>query len=142
MRADPGVFAAVFATLLAGHLVADHVVGQTDRQAEGKARPGLAGWELCLRHVVQYHVVLIAFLIGTALVVDLQLEAAGVLVGLVFSAATHVLLDRRWLVRWLLVHTGSPKFADPQHPLPGMYLADQSLHIGCLWISSLLVVTL
>jgi hypothetical protein len=56
------LFAAVFATLYAGHMLADHVLGQTDRQALGKSAPGWRGWGWCLAHVAQYHLVLAAML--------------------------------------------------------------------------------
>ncbi|MET9517994.1 hypothetical protein [Streptomyces sp. NPDC002994] len=54
-------FGSVWALLSVGHSLADHVIGQTDRQAAGKAAPSAAeigggvsprmGWGTCLRHV-------------------------------------------------------------------------------------------
>lgn len=132
-------FAAVAVTLYAGHQVADHVLGQTDRQASQKALPGWAGWRADLAHVAQYHLVMGAML-GTAWwVLGLDVSGWGVAAGLGISAATHALLDRRWPVRWLLVHTGSPFFASPEHPLPGGYLADQALHYAALWVAALIM---
>ncbi|MEV6765054.1 hypothetical protein AB0N16_31305 [Streptomyces sp. NPDC051105] len=65
-------FGAVWAVLAIGHNLADHVIGQTDHQAEGKAAPSAAevadgvsprlGWGVCLGHVVQYHLVMAVML--------------------------------------------------------------------------------
>ncbi|GAA3018890.1 hypothetical protein [Streptomyces fulvorobeus] len=54
-------FGATWAVLAVGHNLADHVLGQTDHQADGKAAPlkeevdkGVSarrGWGPCLRHV-------------------------------------------------------------------------------------------
>lgn len=134
-------FAAVAVTFYAGHQLADHVLGQTDQQAANKARPGWVGWEYNLRHVANYHVVLFAMLVAAALVLDLSLSTAGMLVGLGFSFVTHAILDRRWPVQWIARKTGSPEFVKPEHPLPGAYLVDQALHYGCLWVAALLVVS-
>lgn len=146
--ADPGTFAAVGVTLYAAHQLADHVLGQTDKQASGKALPGWAGWRHDLAHVGLYHVVMGVMLAVAVLVLDLPVTVLGVLVGLGFSAATHALIDRRWPVRRLLEATGSGPFArlgDPSGPqvgLNGIYLADQALHWACLWVSALLVVSI
>lgn len=133
-------FAAVGVTLYAAHQLADHVVGQTDQQAAGKAKPGWAGWRLNLAHVGAYHAVMAAMLAVAWLVLDLDLSPWGVTAGLAFSAATHAVLDRRWPILWIARRTGSPKFVAPGHPLPGAYLVDQSLHCGCLWVAALLMV--
>jgi hypothetical protein len=133
-------FAAVAVTLYAGHQLADHVLGQTDRQAREKTLPGWSGWRACLEHVAQYHLVLTVMLGAVWMVLALPLSPLGVLAGLWVSGITHALLDRRWPVRWLLQHTGSPEFASPDHPLPGMYLADQATHIACLWVAALIMV--
>ncbi|WP_328864806.1 hypothetical protein [Streptomyces sp. NBC_00304] len=54
-------FGAVWAVLSVGHSLADHVIGQTAQQAEGKAAPSAAqvadgvsprrGWGACPGHV-------------------------------------------------------------------------------------------
>jgi hypothetical protein len=135
-------FAAVAVTLYAGHQLADHVLGQTDRQARDKTLPGWPGWRACLEHVAQYHLVLTVMLGVVWMVLDLPLSPLGMLAGLWWSGITHAILDRRWPVQWISRHTGSPEFVKPGHPLPGAYLVDQATHLGCLWISSLLVVLL
>jgi hypothetical protein len=117
--------------LAVGHNLADHVLGQTDRQAAGKAAPGAeaiakgasrrAGWGACLSHVALYHLVLaIAWW-----ALPLQLTLLGPLAGFAWSAVTHAFLDRRWPVRWLLEHTGSGPFSRlAARGISGMYLAD------------------
>lgn len=146
-------FAAVFAVLMTGHTVADHVIGQTDRQAAGKGAPTReqiaagthrhSGWGACLGHVGAYHLVLAGLLGAAWLVLPLTLSWAGVGAGLGWSAVTHALLDRRWPVRLILQATGSPKFAEMRTAgMNGMYLADQALHTLALAISAVLITRL
>ncbi|MFX0593312.1 DUF3307 domain-containing protein [Melissospora conviva] len=136
------VFAVVAATFFASHQVADHVFGQSDKQAAHKAAPGWDGWRHLLGHVVAYHLVVAVMLTVVIVALDLPVTVVGVVAGVGFSAVSHAILDRRWPVRWLLMHTGSPEFADRQSPICGMYLADQSLHAACLWVSALLIACL
>ncbi|AVT41589.1 DUF3307 domain-containing protein [Plantactinospora sp. BB1] len=136
------VFAVVAAVLYAGHEVADHVLGQTDKQATHKAAPGWHGWRHLLAHVMAYHCVLVVMLAITIAALGLPVTVIGFCAGMAFSAVTHAILDRRWPVRWILTHTGGADFADRQAPICGMYLADQSLHAGCLWVSALLTACL
>ncbi len=136
------IFAAVLATFYAGHNVADHVFGQNDHQAANKAAPGLTGYAALMGHVFRYHVVVVSMLLIAIAALDLPVTPLGLIVGIVFSAVSHAFLDRRWPVRWILEHSGSPGFAQMTTPLHGMYLADQGLHYACLWISALLVACL
>jgi hypothetical protein len=137
------VFAAIAATLYAAHQLADHVLGQTDRQAAHKAAPGWAGWRHNLAHIGLYHLVMAGMLLLLIGLLDLPVNAAGLLSGMAFSAITHAILDRRWPVRWLLEHTGATPFSQQAgHGINGMYLADQSLHYGCLWVAALLIAAL
>jgi hypothetical protein len=134
-------FAAVAVTLYAGHQVADHVLGQTDRQARDKMKPGWEGWRANIEHVALYHLVLLAMLAASVTVLELSVSVLGVLAGLGFSAVTHAFLDRRWPVRAILRATGSAPFAELKSGgMNGLYLADQGLHVACLWVSALLVV--
>lgn len=135
-------FAAIAVTLHVAHQVADHVLGQTDWQANHKADPGPGGWAANLTHVAQYHLVLAGMLGAAVLVLNLPISWPGAAAGLGFSAVSHAILDRRWPVRWIAEHTGSPEFIRPGHPLPGAYLVDQALHYGCLWLAALLMVAL
>jgi hypothetical protein len=135
------VFAVAMATLVAAHQLADHIV-QTDTDANAKAAPGLTGWRHLFIHVGTYHATALIMLLVTAVALDVPLTATGMVTGLGFSAVTHAILDRRWPVRWILQHTGSTAFADRVSPICGMYLADQALHYGCLWVAALLIACL
>ncbi|GAA3271299.1 DUF3307 domain-containing protein [Dactylosporangium vinaceum] len=136
-------FAAIAATLYAAHQLADHVLGQTDRQAAHKAAPGWTGWRHLLGHVALYHLVMAVMTLTVVAVLHLPATGTGLITGLAFSAVSHAFLDRRWPVRWLLEHTGSIPFSRlADHGLNGMYLADQSLHYACLWLSALLIAAL
>jgi hypothetical protein len=136
------LFAVVLSTMYASHQVADHVFGQTDKQAANKALPGRSGWAALLGHVFAYHVVMVVMLLVVLVTFSLPVTLTGIFFGIGFSAVTHAILDRRWPVRWILEHTGSPEFAKMQQPLCGMYLADQGLHYLCLWVSALLFAVL
>ncbi|MFJ4187863.1 hypothetical protein [Kitasatospora sp. NPDC089509] len=146
-------FGSTWAVLAVGHNVADHVFGQSDHQAANKGAPSAEdvaagasprrGWAACLAHVAQYHLVMAALMALVWLFIPLPVSMTGLAVGFAWSAATHALLDRRWPVRWLLQHTGSPAFAELRTAgLNGMYLADQALHSGALLVSALLITRL
>ncbi|MFC9225030.1 DUF3307 domain-containing protein [Streptomyces hygroscopicus] len=143
-------FAAVRGVLSVGHNLADHVIGQTDRQAAGKAAPSAAevadgvsprrGWGACLGHVAQYHLVMAVTLALVWAVLPLQVSFTGLAAGLAVSAVTHAFFDRRWPVCWLLEHVGSKGFAELKAAgLNGMYLTDQALHQTALLVSALLI---
>lgn len=143
-------FGAVWVVLAVGHNLADHVIGQTDRQAAGKAAPSAAevaegaspwrGWGACLGHVAQYHLVMAVMLGLVWAVLPLQMSWTGLAAGLSVSVVTHAFFDRRWPVRWLLEHVGSKGFAELKGAgMNGMYLTDQALHQTALLISALLI---
>ncbi|WP_217712072.1 hypothetical protein [Kitasatospora sp. NA04385] len=147
------VFGAVWAVLVTGHALADHVFGQTDHQAANKAAPTPAevaaganprrGWRACLAHVARYHLVMAVALALVRLVIPLPLSPVGTAAGFAWSMTTHAWLDRRWPVRWLLRHLGSAAFAELRAAgMNGMYLADQALHKGALLVSAVLVTRL
>ncbi|WP_205380466.1 hypothetical protein [Streptomyces sp. MBT27] len=143
----------LWGTLAVGHNLADHVAGQTDAQAAAKGAPTPAevdegvsprrGWGACLRHVAQYHLVLAALVAVTWAVLPLHLTPAGIGAALAVSISTHAFFDRRWPVRWILEHTGSPEFAQLNAGgLNGMYLADQALHHLALFAAAVLMARL
>jgi hypothetical protein len=136
---DATLFATGLAVFAAAHQVADHVLGQTDRQAENKAKPGKVGWSAILGHVAQYHTVMLLMLLVTVQIFSLSPTWYGVLLALAFSFVSHAFIDRRWPVKWLLEHIGSPNFAKLLTPINGPYLADQGLHWFCLWVSAILL---
>jgi len=136
------LFAAVFATLYAGHQVGDHIV-QTDEIAAHKAEDGWVGARAMAGHLLGYGVCQ-ALALG-ALAVLHPLPFWPVAAALAVSLGTHGFIDRRWPVRWLLEHTGSKVFAsNAPHVagLNGMYLGDQALHVGCMfgaaWLAAFL----
>ncbi|MFI5736137.1 hypothetical protein ACIA49_38845 [Kribbella sp. NPDC051587] len=146
-------FGSVWAVLAVSHNLADHVLGQNDRQALNKGAPTAVdvaggvnprrGWGACMGHVAQYHVVMGVVLTLVGVVLPLELSWPGLLGGLVVSAVTHAFLDRRWPVRWLLQHTGKRNFAELREGgLNGMYLADQALHQTALLVSALVITRL
>jgi len=127
---------AVWAALHAGHQVGDHLA-QTDHQAAGKA--AAKNWAGPMGgHVAGYTACQVAALAGLRLA-GVRLRPGPVAAALVLSAGTHAFIDRRWPVRWVLQHTGSPQFADlAGHGLNGPYLADQALHTGVLYVAALI----
>jgi hypothetical protein len=135
-------FAALGFTALVAHNLADHVLGQTDKQAANKAKEGRVGWSHVLQHVASYHVVLLIMWLLAIAAFDIQVTLLGMVAALLFSAVSHALLDRRWPVRWILERTGSPNFAKMTTPVWGIYASDQALHEFCLWISVFLLVLL
>lgn len=114
----------IFALALAGHLIGDWIV-QTDTQALRKTE----SWGAMAGHMLTYHLTLGVFLAAV-------LSAGDLAIVLAVSTATHAFLDRRWPVRWLLRHTGSPDFAETTL---GVLAADQALHIAVLAVSLALV---
>lgn len=132
------VVAVAFAALYAGHTVGDHVV-QTDWQAATKAGKGWPAFRGMAGHIVGYGTTQ-AVALGALALAGVPLGVAGVVAGLAFSMATHAFIDRRWPVQWILRRTGSANFAGlAGHGLNGAYLTDQALHVGCLYVSALIV---
>jgi hypothetical protein len=133
---NAGTFAAVFVALYASHMVADHIV-QTDRQAVGKAAD--KGWLWPMGgHLVGY-LITQAVAVDAIRFIGVRVSELAVFAGLAFSVLTHGFIDRRRPVRWLLEHTGSADFAARTTPICGMYLADQALHVGCLFAAALII---
>ncbi|CUU58484.1 Protein of unknown function (DUF3307) [Parafrankia irregularis] len=132
------LFSAVFIALFVGHHLGDHVA-QTDWQAARKHGSGWAAARAMIGHLFNYHLCIGAALLGLV-VIDVPLRPAGIVVALIWSVLTHGFIDRRWPVRVLLQRGRSPLFAESTSSgVNGIYLADQSLHIGCLFVGALLV---
>jgi hypothetical protein len=128
-------FAAAYAALYAAHDLADHVLGQSDKQAKHKGDPGPAGYRALAGHVGAYHAVQVAaVLLLRAL--DVRPGWRRTAAAVAWSAGTHALLDRRWPVRYILEITRSPGFATELSPVCGPYVADQALHHACLTLSA------
>ncbi len=142
-------FAVTSAALYAGHQLGDHLLGQTDTQAAGKAQPGWAGRRALIRHVIQYHLVLAGTLAIAVLALHMPVTPVGLAAGGALSVVTHAVLDRRWPLIWLMEHTGSRSFAALRLPItgasveagwhPGRYAADQACHTYALFGAALLI---
>lgn len=132
------VFVVALAVLLVAHQIGDHVL-QTDHQAAGKAGHGWPAVRAMAGHLFTYHVAAAALLVGTFAVLGLVVPTTGLVAGLAFSALTHALLDRRWLVRAMLRVARAPRFAEATTPVCGMYHADQAWHYLALLVSALLI---
>lgn len=156
MSARAARFGAAMAALWAAHDLADHVV-QTDHQAFTKS----GDWRGMAGHICTYHVTQAAALAALS-TLGVRPSWRRTTAGIIFSAASHAFLDRRWPVVRLLEHTGSKRFAQAvmpphhhgayrhadgsfgfhsgggAHPLPlhGPYLADQALHHVCLAVAA------
>jgi hypothetical protein len=103
-------FAAVYATLMAAHDVADHVL-QSEHQATVKAKGGPVGWRALAGHIASYHATQVAALAVADRTLGLGLRPGRVAAAVALSAATHALLDRRWPVDRVLSWTGHPDAA-------------------------------
>ena len=130
------MFASSFAALYAAHMLADHWV-QTQSQATRKVLPGNPGRIACLQHIGTYTLTagLALLLVGNR--TGLTLHPMAVCAGLVFSAATHYIADRRVPLRrvadWLGKDSG---WLDRGG---GMYALDQAWHVTCLFASALII---
>lgn len=135
------LFSAVFIALFVGHHLGDHVA-QTDWQAARKHGSGWPAVRAMAGHLLNYHLCIGATLFGLVLI-DVPLQPPGIAAALTWSFVTHGFVDRRWPVRWILRRGRSPQFAETDSGgMNGVYLADQSLHIGCLFVGALLATAL
>ena len=129
-------FSVVFIALYAAHMVADHWV-QTQGQSDRKVLPGWVGRRSCAAHIGTYTLTAVVALGLLVWRTGLHLNPGPVLAGLVLSAASHYLADRRKPLRRLADRLGkSPVWLD-QHG--GMYALDQSWHIGWLFLAALVI---
>jgi hypothetical protein len=141
--------AASFAALFVAHQVADHWV-QTDKQACRKGAPGWPGRLACTAHVATYTVTAVLFVLPVVTVLGVHTSVGRLAAGLALSAATHWLIDRRWLLVWLADRTGSRAFVRMGACRPGhddnpslgtgAYALDQSAHYVFLFLAALLAV--
>lgn len=140
-------FAAAFAALYAAHQVGDHIV-QLDRDAQDKGKPGREGQAACARHVASYTATAAAALAATEAVTRAGIRPGRALAGLLLSAATHYVIDRRKPLRRFAEMSGHADFYQLGMPRPGRddkpclgtgaYALDQSAHVGCLFLAALI----
>ncbi|MEU8210002.1 helix-turn-helix transcriptional regulator [Micromonospora sp. NPDC049044] len=139
MFADPtgtraATFAAVFVALYVAHQVADHWV-QTQHQADCKGQPGWPGRIACAAHVVTYTLTALLALVFVIAGTGLRLDAWGVAIGLMISAVSHYIADRRTPLRRLADALGkNPAWLERGG---GLYALDQSWHVGFLFVAAL-----
>ncbi|MEU8764971.1 transcriptional regulator [Streptomyces sp. NPDC048659] len=156
--ATAATFAAVFIALWIGHTVGDHWV-QSSCQAAHKGLPGRVGRLACTRHVLGLTATKAAVLAPVALVLGLDLGAAGLIVGFLLDAASHWWADRRTTLAALARTCGKAEFyslgtpAHPAHPVTaegtyaptigtGAYALDQSWHTLWLGAAALIIAAL
>ena len=141
-------FAAVFVALFVAHQVADHWI-QTQHQADAKGHPGPAGRIACAAHVATYTLTALAAVLALPLFLGLALSPGRVAAGLLTSAVTHYIADRRTPLRRLAELTGSTRFYALGAPRPGRddnpslgtgsYALDQSFHYLFLFVAALVI---
>lgn len=126
--------AMTWIALYAGHQLGDHPF-QRDVDARSKASPApgsgrhpWSGWGHCLFHVATYTATQAVALALVALVAPLTWY--GSLAALTVSAFTHAVIDRRWIVAWVIDLKGGC----PDWPNAG-YAIDQALHLAALGIA-------
>ncbi|EXG79163.1 DUF3307 domain-containing protein [Cryptosporangium arvum] len=137
--ATPGGLAVVFVALYAAHQVADHWV-QTQHQADHKGRPGWVGRIACFLHVATYTATALVALLAAAWRTGLELSPAATVAGLLVSAVTHYIADRRTPLRIIADRIGSgPFYRLNTAGMNGAYLLDQSWHIGWLFVAALVI---
>lgn len=143
-----GEVAGVFVALYAAHQVGDHWL-QTQWQCDRKGLPGWTGRLACAAHVASYTATALVALIALAAVTGWQPSVPRVLTGLLVSAVSHYVADRRTPLRKLAEATGSGRFWALGAPRPGRddnpslgtgaYALDQSFHIGFLFVAALVI---
>lgn len=133
------VFVVVFAVFITGHQVGDYWV-QRESQAFGKSLPGWTGHRYCFEHVFTYTLTLAALLALAKLTLGLSLGGFWVLAGLLVSAVTHYVADRRRPLRWIAVKLGKSELWNlGTGPASGAAYLDQSWHWAWLFVSALIV---
>ncbi|TWP51251.1 DUF3307 domain-containing protein [Lentzea tibetensis] len=143
MHLDTAVtFAAVSAALYAGHHVGDYWL-QTPHQGKHKGDCGREGWLAAGRHVATYTIATAVAVALVAVVIGLPISPAAFVVGQLVSAATHLVIDRRYPLRALaaLVDRVQPGKLD-YYDNGGAAHLDQSAHIFCLFVAALLTAAL
>jgi len=141
-------FAAVFVALYVAHQVADHWI-QTQHQADHKGRPGWPGRIACTAHVASYTATAALALAALHVALALPLNPWRVAAGLLVSAVTHYIADRRTPLKRLAELTGSAGFyalgscrtgRDDNPSLgTGAYALDQSFHYLFLFVAALII---
>lgn len=127
-------FTVAFAALSAGHWLADYWV-QTSSQALTKGEPGWTGRRACAAHVATHTLTLAACIRLASMVLAISFSWPHVVAGLLVSAVTHYLADRRvHLARAARILGKEDYWANG-----GAEKLDQSFHWFCLFIAALVI---
>lgn len=117
----------VFLYLLAAHLIGDWLI-QTDWMATKKAE----NWRALLAHVFTYHIFVFGafYFAGVSLIPNL--------LGTLFLAATHAVLDNRRFEIWWIRKV--KRVREPEEIPTWLLLGvDQSFHFVLLFVAAILV---
>ncbi|MFI5935771.1 DUF3307 domain-containing protein [Actinoplanes sp. NPDC051494] len=146
--AHVATFTAVFVALFVAHQLADHWI-QTQHQADHKGDRGWVGRLACAAHVASYTVTSLLALLALPLFLGLALSPGRVAAGLLISAVTHYIADRRTPLKRLAEAIGSgplhalgvPREGRDDNPSlgTGSYALDQSFHYLFLFVAALVI---
>lgn len=133
------VFTTVFIAMLVGHHLGDYLL-QTTWQVEHKGDRGGIGWLAAAGHAASYTAATVTTTLVASLVLDVHPTPLGFLIGQLFSAATHLVIDRRFTLEWFIeqvdkVIPGKLKY----YTDGGAAFLDQMAHMVCLFIAALLM---
>lgn len=127
---------SILPLLIACHYVGDYWV-QTHWQATTKGLPGWTGRRACATHVLSYSLLMGGALAAVDATQHLGVGAGRLVAGLLVSAGTHYVADRRAPLRRLALAVGKdPEWLDNG----GLPLLDQAWHIGWLAVAAAVVV--
>jgi hypothetical protein len=141
-------FAAVFLAFLPGHHLGDYLI-QTGWQVAHKGdhpghdnpahRSSTRGWAAATAHVGTYTLTT-AVTVGLACIaLGLPVTPLGFVLAQLVSGVTHLVIDRRWTLRWFITQVA--RF-DPEkltyYDNGGAAFLDQMAHLFFLFLASLL----
>lgn len=131
------VFPSVFIAMFVGHHVGDYLV-QTRWQVEHKGDRGWRGWRAATTHAGTYTIATTWAVLATAVVLGLPLTLLGVVACQLVSAVSHLVIDRRFTLRWLIAQVdrlipGKLAYYDAG----GSAFLDQMAHMFFLCLSAL-----
>lgn len=141
-------FAVVFLAFLPGHHLGDYLI-QTGWQVAHKGdhpahddpahRSSLLGWAAAAAHAGTYTLAATATVGLACLALGLPVTPLGFIAAQLFSGVTHMVIDRRWTLRWFIAQVSR---LDPgklaYYDNGGAAFLDQMAHWFCLFLASLL----
>jgi hypothetical protein len=142
-------FAVVFLAFLPGHHLGDYLI-QTGWQVAHKGdhpghdnpahRSSTRGWLAASAHAGSYTAATTVTVGLACLLLGLPVTLWGFAAGQLFSGTTHLVIDRRWTLRWFIAQVarfdaGKLDYYDNG----GAAFIDQMAHMVCLFGASLLI---